>query len=131
MAHSGQIQNEGSSFGEISAPQFAGRRCDAVLPSVMPSTHLMASKYILRVTKRRVENAAFAIHLVPGHREIVIRAVHPRIVVVQFGRIETEKNVDLLARPVLRLINLVQLHKSMWKVVNRGKVWVFINDRRV
>ena len=27
-----------------------GRACDAVLPSVMPSTHLIASKYILRIS---------------------------------------------------------------------------------
>lgn len=37
-------------WAEFYFPCPAGRGCDAVLPSVIPSTHLMASKYIVRMS---------------------------------------------------------------------------------
>ena len=63
-----------------------------MLPSVMPSAQLMASKYILRmsgssqdflgVAEGGVEDAALAVHLAPGHGEVMIGAMDAGIVVV-------------------------------------------------
>src|ERR1700736_2930264 len=62
----------------------------------------------------------------------MIRSVDARIVcVVEFRRIETEQHIDLVARPVLGLINLVILNESSWKVMDRWEARVFIDDWRV
>jgi len=62
----------------------------------------------------------------------MIRSVNARVVcIVEFRRVETEQDVDLIARPLLGLIDLVILNERSWKVPDRRKARVFIDDRRV
>src|ERR1700730_2744849 len=87
---------------------------------------------LLRVAKGRIENAPFAVHLVPRYGEIMILSVDTRVIcIVEFGGVETEQDVDLIARPVLGLINLVILNERSWKVTDRGEARVFIDYWRV
>src|SRR5580698_1633610 len=55
---------------------------------------------LLGVAEGRIKNPPFAVHLVPRYGKVMIRSVDARIVcIVEFARIETEQDVDLVARP--------------------------------
>jgi hypothetical protein len=85
-----------------------------------------------RVAKGGIENPPFAIHLVPRHGEVMIRPVDARVVrIVESRGIETEQDVDLVARPLLGLIDLVIFNERSGEMTNCGKALVFIDDRRI
>src|SRR5580692_12550592 len=89
--------------------------------------NVRVSPGLFRVAEGRIKNAPLAVHLVPGDSEIVIRSVDARVVrIVEFCGVETEQDVDFVARPLLRLIDLVILHEFLWKVTDRGEARVFV-----
>ena len=51
--------------------------------------------------------------------------------VVEFGGIETEQDVDLITRPILRLIDFVILYECFRKMAHRREARIFVHDRRV
>src|SRR5581483_7988866 len=84
------------------------------------------------MTKRRVEDSSFPVHLVPRYGEIVISSMHPRVVrVIQLVRIKAEQHVYLFPRPFLRLIDLVVLDELGREVANSRKIRILVDDGRV
>src|SRR5579863_9689 len=84
------------------------------------------------MAKRRIKDTPFTVHLVPGHGEIMIRSMHSRIIrIVEFHRVETQQHIDLIARPILRLIDFVVLNKCTGKMTSRREARIFIHDRRI
>jgi len=85
-----------------------------------------------RMSERRVEHSPFSVHLAPGNRKIMVHPMDPRIVrVIQPAGVEAKQNIHIVARPVLRLINLVVLYKLFRKMADCGKVRGLIDDRRI
>lgn len=73
----------------------------------------------------RIEDTALAIRLRRRHGEIMICPVNTRVGIVKFGGIETEEDVDFVARRLFQLIYLVVLHERLRKVPDLGETRVF------
>ncbi len=81
------------------------------------------------VAEARIKNTPFAVHFVPRYGEIMIGSVDARVIgIIEFRGIEAEQDVDLVARPLLGLIDLVILDECVRKVADRGEAWVFVYE---